>query len=487
MGPSVLIPDFANSNSVIFGTLFFGAFAVFALVAPASFLNGDMPVYAEQIRDADFSQRTTHIGYYLLGYILTRLPLPFDYALNLMSAAFAAGTIGTVYLLALELTRDRTAAFAGAAVLLVNDALLIQAVHAEVFMPQTFLAVASLLAWVKGRPVFAGALTAAAFLVSASTAFFLAAFPLLRRDPRSIALAGSTAIAVTVAVLAPHMDNYLFGARGLWSAAGKDVNFTMAALKNGRDVFFGFYALAPFLIAGTVVGLRDASLRPFTLAVALAWLVTFVFGDKFADVPIQLPVYCMFAVLAGIGIARLKDAPPTIWIPVSLAAALSVLAVVRFFPVPQRIADHLPSQPLLYGFAAACLLSPLAVKQLPTFLAAAWLATAVAGYSRIIDTAADADAFANASRDAYAKASPNRLFVGDWNALMRFNWNARRKTYTDDMAFLRDKSRIATAIEEGLEIWMISGALDLGNEFTGIPFGPFEVWARRRSSRPTFP
>jgi hypothetical protein len=248
------------------------------------------------------------------------------------------------------------------------------------------------------------------------------------------------------------MDNYLFGARGLSAASGKDVDFMIASLKDGRDVFFGFFALTPFLIAGTVVGFRE--FRRFTLAIAGAWLVTFVFGEKFADVPVQLPVYCLAAILAGIGLMRFARAG---WLAIvlCLAAAVCVFGVVLFFPVPERIADHLPSTTLLLGFAAACLLSPVALKRPILLFAAAWLATGIFAYGRIADSARDADAYARMSKEAYSRAPANTLFVGEWNAVMRFNWNARRKTYTDDIALPDEKEKIARAEEAGRPIWSV--------------------------------
>lgn len=435
--------------------LFVSSFALFALLAPHAFLNGDMPVYAEQIRDGNFSERTTHIGYFLIGYVFTVTPVPLDYALNLMSAAFSAGIILLVYFTALEITASRGTALASAAVMLVNNALLIEAIHAEVYAAQTFFCVASLFAWMKHRPILAGILFAWAFLISASSVFFLAAFPFFRFDIRAIVLAGAAASTIVLIVLAPHFDNYLFGARGISGAAGKGVDIKLAALKDGRDVFFGFYMFVPFLIAGAVVGIHDRKLRPFVLSIAAAGLVTFAFGEKFMDVPVQLAVYCLCSILAGIGITRVNEAG-TLWICLTAAAALSVVVVVLFVPVPARIADHLPSTLLLYGFVAGSIVAVLAKAHPVPVLALAWLVTAGTAYSRLIDSAKEADAFARASRDTYARAGPNALFVGTWNELMRFNWNARRRTYTDDMAISTEKARISAAIRDDRAIILLA-------------------------------
>jgi hypothetical protein len=237
--------------------------------------------------------------------------------------------------------------------------------------------------------------------------------------------------------------------------------------------------VVPFLIAGTVVALRDARLRPFALVTGLAWFFTFVLGERYMDVPVQLPVYCLFAVLAGIGIGRVKEAG-RIWFLLSVIAAVAVFVVVLYFPVPERIVDHLPSTALLIGFAVACLVAPLSLWRPAVIAAGFLLVTAVTAYLRVIETAKKADEFALASRIAYAKAAPGAFFVGPWNDLLRFNWNARRKTYTDDLHFSDSNTPFPATLTEGREILVLQKE-KAGTGLAMTRYKSLQAWVRKAS------
>lgn len=313
--------------------VFISAFLAYALLAPDSFINADATVYAEQIREANFSERTTHLGYYLLAHLVNYLPLKLDYALNLLNCAFGAGVVALVGLIAEAVVKSRHAAYIASAIAFANQGLAYNALHAEVYAGQTFFLLLSVYLWLRRMSLTAGGSAAVAFLFSASTAYAAPFFILMRPRLRPLfQFAGCGAILVAGALL-PVWHNYLFGARGLMSAAGAPVDLGLAVLKTGQDGFFGFFATLPFLIAGLVACRRWR----FAWAVAAMGAVTFLFGEKFMDVPVQFPTWMLACVIAAVGVRTIA----TRTIGLSLAVIIPILAVYPF--VPARIADHLPS------------------------------------------------------------------------------------------------------------------------------------------------
>jgi hypothetical protein len=50
---------------------------------------------------------------------------------------------------------------------------------------------------------------------------------------------------------------------------------------------------------------RSAERWRFAVGIAILWPLGFVFGERYQDVPVQLPFYAMLAVAAGVGFAHL--------------------------------------------------------------------------------------------------------------------------------------------------------------------------------------
>ncbi len=413
----------------------FGAiFIAFALAAPDSFINGDAVVYASQIQAADFTERTTHLGYYLVAWPVSFLPISLSHALNLLNCAFGAGVAVLVGLIGARLTGSTIVGPLSAIVLAVNTILVDNALHAEVYIAQTFFLMLAIYLWQRERPVWAGAGCAAAFLVTASSAFAAPYLIVMRPKWRPLLLLGATAAILSAAALLPVLHNYLFGARGLLVAAEHGVDYKLATLKTGRDLFFGFFALLPFLFAGAVECWRRPALRRFGLAVAAMAVTVFLFGEKFTDVPVQLPTYALASVIAAIGIEATLTGDRKPAILGAVAGACLVVPILLVTPyVPAALAHHLPGKGelLLYGAAAALTAIVLFFTTAPRAVAVVTAVTLLCNLSIValdqIDirrTLTATDRLAQTIRD-----TRGAVFVAKWNEMVRLNWLLHGRPY----------------------------------------------------------
>ena len=168
-------------------------FLLFASLSPNALPNGDAAVYLQQIENHDFSSRSVHVGYYLLGVVFTSLlPGPNDYALNLMSGFFGAGTISLIYLMGYSITRSRLAAILASLFLATNYLFVFNAIYAEVYVVHTFFIILAWFLWLFQRPVLTGLSFIVAFLVTPTALFAAPSLIILRPEPRSLAILGAT-------------------------------------------------------------------------------------------------------------------------------------------------------------------------------------------------------------------------------------------------------------------------------------------------------
>ena len=407
--------------------VFCAVFVAFALAAPDTFINGDAVVYAAQIQAANFAERTTHLGYYLAAYPVSLVPISLSHALNLLNCAFGAGVAVLVGLIGAQLSGSALVGPVSALVLVANTFLVGNALHAEVYISQTFFLMLSMYLWQRERPVWAGAGCAAAFLVTASSVFAAPYFILMRPKWRPLLLLGATAGVLAVAALLPVIQNYLFGARGLLVAAEHAVDYRLAALKTGRDLFFGFFALLPFLFAGAVECRRRPELRRFGLAVAAMAVTVFLFGEKFTDVPVQLPTYALASIIAAIGIEAVligRRRPANLG---AIAGACLVVPILLVTPyVPVALAHHLPGkdQLALYGTAAA--LTAVVLRVVTSRRAAAVLVALMVLcnlYVVLRDEIEIREKLRATDRIAQTiRETRNAVFVAKWNTMVRLNW-----------------------------------------------------------------
>lgn len=282
------------------------ASAFLALLPAVSegFAFGDAPLYARQILSGDFSKRSVHVGYYVLGWLFTKIvPADPTYALNLMSVLFAAVSAGVAASVAYTITGRLFAGVGAAATLVAPMVFLEQAVEAEVYVVQVcfFLLCVQMVLW--DRPVLAGISFAAAFLVTPSTLLTVPFLVLLRPQRRFVMRFGLSALVIVMAVLAPLYRDFFWGSRGLLGATAASLGLGPGLTKEASELW-GFGFLLAFILFGLGALAKSSACRPLLLAIGVLWLCPFLFGEKFTDVPVQLPLYAMLAVVAGIGLSR---------------------------------------------------------------------------------------------------------------------------------------------------------------------------------------
>jgi hypothetical protein len=284
------------------GGIFLISFALFAFLSPNALLNGDAALYEQQIAHLDFAQRTIHLGYFLLGSpFLHLLPLPSDYALNLMNCFFGALSIVVLYTIAFTVSQNLLVAFVSSILLLTNYLFVYNALYAEVYVPQLFFFLLSVQLVLSQNVISAGIAFAVAFLITPSSLFGFPCLIVLLRDKKPILRFSTAAFLVIIVALAPHLDNYFFGGRGLLKAVQTRMSIKHVFLKEGEEFFNSFLLYVPFVLAGIVQLIKDRNLRTLGIAIISLWFVSFLFGERFGDVPTQLPTYALFCLIGGLG------------------------------------------------------------------------------------------------------------------------------------------------------------------------------------------
>lgn len=281
---------------------------LFAALAPNALRNGDAAVYLEQIQQRHFTERTIHLAYYLIGVpFLAAHPGPDALALNHMSAVFGGLAVAVAYWLGRLLTGTRAGGCVAALLLAVNAVFVENAVLGEVYVMQAALMLLAVLLWFLDRPIATGLAFGASVLVSPQGLLAAPAFVVWRPRSRSVSRAGLVAFLLVGLALAPVLHDYLLGGRGLLRAASVPVNYGAALRRELGDVGLGLYVALPFA-AVVVWTLRQPQWRVFGAGFIVLWTVQLLFGERFADVPVQLPAYALLMVVVAAGIVALTRA-----------------------------------------------------------------------------------------------------------------------------------------------------------------------------------
>jgi hypothetical protein len=304
------------------------AFLILLAAVPRGLAPGDAPFYADQIATVDLANRTVHVGYYMLGIAFTRLvPIELDYALNIMSAVFGALAVSVVSLLAYTLTGRLSASIAAACTLAGLSAFIENAVWAEVYAPHLFFFLLCVLLALWDAPVLSGLSFAAAFLMTPSTVLALPLVVLLRPQRKFLLLFGVAAAVPLIAVLAPRWKDFLYGGRGLILVSRAHLGVLAALSKEGREVWT-FYLALPLIAIGLYTLASSGRHRLLLAGIFSLWALQLFFGEGIADFAVQLPLYGLLAVLAGVGFARVLHIAQAST-PVAVTAwALLVVALV---------------------------------------------------------------------------------------------------------------------------------------------------------------
>lgn len=277
--------------------------------------NGDAAVYNEQIAQGVINVRTTHIGYLLLGIVFNGiLPFGIERNLNLMTLAFA--TVGAVSLFTIAKRTGAGTWLSLFAPLLAfsSQPFLRGAVLAEVDGVACGLILLAVAAWIHAHRVLAAVAFGLGMLVTPLTALSLPAIVCTSSDPsrtpqklpiriRNLGLFGAVSFLVYLPLVVTHWQDYWHGGRGILQAPSQSWDI---AAQLGRSLHFFPTAAGPWLllsIIGLLISLRSGMGLAYGTAVAIA--ATVLLGERFLDVPVQLPQLCLLAVFAVTLVARI--------------------------------------------------------------------------------------------------------------------------------------------------------------------------------------
>jgi len=282
------------------------SFILFAVASPRALPNGDAALYLQHILALDVSQRTTHIGYYLVGIpFIHFLPCAPDYSLNLMSCLCGALCASLLFAITAFITRSRFISLLACFILVTTNVFAHNAVFAEVYMPQLLFFLLALHLLQRNSPIAGGASYALSFLITPSALFGLAMLFPFRRNKKQLPRFIAAFLLLTIIIVVPHLSDYVSGGRGLLKASHAAMSADKAFIKEYREFFAGMLWYLPFLLAGCIDFMKNKMTRDWGIALFSMWLITFAAGERFGDVPVQLPAYAFICVIAASGMKAL--------------------------------------------------------------------------------------------------------------------------------------------------------------------------------------
>ncbi len=320
--------------------------------------NGDTAVYNEQIEQRLVTIRTTHIGYMLMGVAFDRvLPFGVERNVNLMNLAFAAAGALALVVLARSVGVSRGLARFAALMAFGVHAYLRGAVLGEVDVVACALVMLALAAWASGRPVVAGLLYGLAMLTTPISGLALPMFVLSRAgsarslrprwaDLGRLALFGAVSLAVYAPVVGLVWQDYVHGGRGILHAPRERWDVAAHVARSGAFVWASAAPWLALALGGTITAIaRGISLGVGVLA---ALGLTALVGERFLDVPVQLPNLCVLSVFVLVVVDRL----PRRWAWATLLPAWALTAIPTYRGVSDEVAEKRERREVYRAMAA---------------------------------------------------------------------------------------------------------------------------------------
>ncbi|MEM1178902.1 MAG: hypothetical protein AAGM22_11205 [Acidobacteriota bacterium] len=324
--------------ALLLGVLSFG---FFSSMAPSAMPSGDAALYAQQARTLDLSERTVHIGYYLAAsvWVLFQADAP-DIAFNLFSCALGGATVALVILLGANWFGRLDLGVVAGLSLLGSVTFWRQAAWAEVYVGQAFLFVLAFWLILRagrswGSWTAPGVALAGSVLFSPSTLLGVPGLIALRPRWRNFIGLGLAGGGVVLVFLVFVWRDYFLGPRGLFGAAPTSGGPIQAVIKEGVEVVFGVGALLPLLALGAWSMLYSIRGRGWLFVLGVLWAPTFLFGERYPDVPVQLPTWILLAPVVATGFQALGEKLALGWTARSVwMTGATVLAALPFLAIP---------------------------------------------------------------------------------------------------------------------------------------------------------
>ena len=302
--------------------------------------NGDSAVYNQQIDDRDLTNRTTHVGYIALGIVFNRL-LPFSTDLNMNVMVLLVGVLGLagVYSIAKAWSESRLAALSTVPLALGLPSQVEGMLLSEVDCVSVAFVALAFACFQRGAAFPAGLLFGFSLLVTPLSGPLVVLFvmttavrtlaergALLQPLRRLLKFGGGSLFVYVPTVLVLYRD-YVHGPRGLLHAPRENFTVPKRIATSWEFIVDELDYTLPLYVIAAIICLASRRMwragQP-ALALFVSVAVMAVVGQRFVDVPVQLPNLVLFGVLPALAFAVSRPA---------LRVALAVLFCACFFNV----------------------------------------------------------------------------------------------------------------------------------------------------------
>ena len=296
---------------------FVALFLAYANLLQPVLQNGDSAVYNQQIDDRNLSERTSHIGYFALGIVFNAL-LPFGTELNMNIMVLSVGFLGlaAVYLTAKLLGQSRWAALTPVVVALGLPSQVEGMLLSEVDVLSVAFVAMAFACYLRGAAMPAGALFGFAVLVTPLSGPLLVLFILTanfgntagnwRAPLRRILEFGGAAVLIYAPAVLTHYQDYVHGPRGILNAPRSAFTLSQRVAHSVHFITTELGLMLPFYVIGAALCLVSPRLKQARLP-AIALLVSTILmaavGERFVDVPVQLPNLVLLGILPAVALA----------------------------------------------------------------------------------------------------------------------------------------------------------------------------------------
>ncbi|HEY3256964.1 MAG TPA: hypothetical protein VGJ91_23570 [Polyangiaceae bacterium] len=275
--------------------------------------NGDSAVYNQQIASRILRDRTTHVGYIALGIIFdTVLPFSTDMNMNVMSLTFGVAGLYAVYSAAHVLNRSRWASGLAVLLALALPSELLGMLLSEVDIVSASLVAVAYACFLNELTVIAGLVFGLSVLVTPLSGPLLSVFVLTvsvseegpgrgaaRHFVRLVRF-GTAALVVYLPPVSLYYQDYVYGSRGLLHAPRAALSLLERLTHSGAFIWQEACFLIPLYVLGTVgcfaSGRGWRTGQPAIALIVSVGLMALV-GERFLDVPVQLPNLVLLAIL----------------------------------------------------------------------------------------------------------------------------------------------------------------------------------------------